>query len=143
MGGDVAKKFIVDFLKFVLKFDMPEKITQTGSEFHFYLLTGIGTLSGEDVVAEKANVKDLPQTIEVLTDIFKRNQLKLIRTKGAKGKTKLNAYEEGATAAKNFYTITDAGKDILELEIRYKGEYSANPQFQCIVTANFKNLFKE
>jgi len=143
MGGDVAKKFMVDFLKFVLKFDMPEKITQTGTEFEFYLLTGIGTLSGEDVVAEKANVKDLPQTIEVLTDIFKRNQLKLIRTKGAKGKTKLNAYEEGATAAKNFYTITDAGKDILELEIRYKGEYSANPQFQCIVTTNFKNLFKE
>ena len=26
MGGDYANKFMVDFLKFVLKFDMPEKI---------------------------------------------------------------------------------------------------------------------
>jgi len=143
MGENYAKKFVVDFLKFVLKFDMTTIIKQTGSEFHFYLLTGIGNQSGENVVAEKADVKDLPQTIEVLTDIFKRDQLKLIRTIGAKGKAKLNAYEKNATAAKNFYTITDAGKDILELEIRYKGEYSANPQFQCIVTANFKNLFKE
>tara|TARA_Y100000593_G_C4277692_1_gene321012 strand:- start:44 stop:1543 length:1500 start_codon:yes stop_codon:yes gene_type:complete len=143
MGGDYAQKFMVDFLKFVLKFDMPEKITQTGTEFEFYLLTGIGTLQGEEVVAEKANVKDLPQTIEVLSDLFKRDQLKLIRTKGRTGEPKLNAYQEGATAAKNFYTITDAGKDILDLEIRYKGEYTANPQFQCIVTPYFKNLFKE
>ena len=142
MGGDYANKFMVDFLKFVLKFDMPEKITQTGTEFEFYLLTGIGTLKGEEVVAENADVKNLPQTIEVLSDVFKRDQLKLIRSKGRKGEPKLNAYQEGATAAKNFYTITDAGKDILDLEIRYKGEYSANPQFQCIVTPNFKNLFK-
>ena len=142
MGGDYAKKFMVDFLKFVLKFDMPEKITQTGTEFEFYLLTGIGTLSGEDVVAEKADVKNLPQTIEVLTKMFERDKLKLIRTKGAKGKTKLNAYEEGATAAKNFYTIKDNKADILNIEIRYKGEYTANPQFQCNVTVNFKNLFK-
>ena len=142
MGGDYANKFMVDFLKFVLKFDMPEKITQPGTEFEFYLLTGIGTLKGEEVVAENADVKNLPQTIEVLSDVFKRDQLKLIRSKGRKGEPKLNAYQEGATAAKNFYTITDAGKDILDLEIRYKGEYSANPQFQCIVTPNFKNLFK-
>ena len=142
MGGDYANKFMVDFLKFVLKFDMPEKITQTGTEFEFYLLTGIGTLKGEEVIAENADVKNLPQTIEVLSDVFKRDQLKLIRSKGRKGEPKLNAYQEGATAAKNFYTITDAGKDILDLEIRYKGEYSANPQFQCIVTPNFKNLFK-
>jgi len=143
MSEENAKKFVVDFLKFVLKFDMPEKITQTGTEFEFYLLTGIGTQSGDNVVAEEANVKDLPQVIQVLTEIFGRDELKLIRTTGAKGKPKLNAYEEGATAAKNFYTITDAGKDILNIEIRYKGEYTANPQFQCNVTANFKNLFKE
>ena len=143
MGGDYAQKFMVDFLKFVLKFDMPEKITQTGTEFEFYLLTGIGTLQGEEVVAEKADVKDLPQTIEVLSDLFKRDELKLIRTKGRTGEPKLNAYQKGATAAKNFYTITDADKDILDLEIRYKGEYTANPQFQCIVTPYFKNLFKE
>ena len=122
---------------------MPEKITQTGTEFEFYLLTGIGTLQGEEVVAEKADVKDLPQTIEVLSDLFKRDELKLIRTKGRTGEPKLNAYQKGATAAKNFYTITDADKDILDLEIRYKGEYTANPQFQCIVTPYFKNLFKE
>jgi len=138
-----AKKFVVDFLKFVLKFDMPNMIKQIGmGEFYFYLLTGIGTQKGDTVVAEIAEVKNLPQVIEVLNDIFTRNKLDLIRTIGKKGKPKLNAYEEGATAAKNFYTITDGGTPILYLEIRYKGEYTANPQFQCNVTVNFKNLFK-
>ena len=78
-----------------------------------------------------------------MSEIFERNQLKLIRTIGKKGLPKLNAYEEGATAAKNFYTIKDNKADILNIEIRYKGEYTANPQFQCNVTVNFKNLFKE
>ena len=143
MSEENAEKFIVDFIKFVLKFDMNDILDDAMKGFYFYLLTGIGTQSGEDVVAEKADVKDLPQTIEVLTEMFERDQLKLIRTRGAKGNPKLNAYEEGATAAKNFYTITSEGKDILNIEIRYKGEYTANPQFQCNVTVNFKNLFKE
>ena len=38
MSEKNAKKFMVDFLKFVLKFDMPEKITQTGTEFEFIFL---------------------------------------------------------------------------------------------------------
>jgi len=29
----------------------------------------------------------------------------------------------------------------LDIEIRYKGSYTANPQFQCVATANFKNMF--
>ena len=138
MTKEYAKKFVEDFLKFVFKFDMPEKIKETGKEFEFYLLTGIGSKSGDNVVAEPAEVKDLPQTIQVLSEIFGRNQLTIAQTSG-----KTNAFQKNATAAKVYYTIKDAGKPILDLEIRYKGSYTANPQFQATATADFKNMFKE
>ena len=133
---DNAVKFVEDFLKFVFKFDMPEKLGDEFKDFQFFLLTGIGSKSGDNVVAEPAEVKDLPQTIEVLGDIFARKQLSIAQTTGKK-----NAFEKDATAAKVFYTVKDASDPILDIEIRYKGSYTANPQFQCVATANFKNMF--
>ena len=53
----------------------------------------------------------------------------------------ITIYKQGS-ADQVSYVYKKLGGDILDLEIRYKGEYSANPQFQCIVTPNFKNLFK-
>ena len=35
------------------------------------------------------------------------------------------------------------GIAIINLEVRYKGSYTANPQFQAVATADFKNMFKE
>ena len=138
MTKDNAVKFVEDFLKFVFKFDMPEKLGDEFKDFQFFVLTGIGSKSGDNVVAEPAKVLDLPQTIEVLGDIFKRKQLSIAQTTGKK-----NAFEKDATAAKVFYTIKDASDPILDIEIRYKGSYTANPQFQCVATPNFKNMFKE
>jgi hypothetical protein len=138
MTKEYAEKFVEDFLKFVFKFDMPDKIKETGSSFEFFLLTGIGSKSGDNVIAEPAEVKDLPQTIQVLSDIFGRNKLSIEQTKG-----KTNAFQKNATAAKVYYTIKDEADPILYLEIRYKGSYTANPQFQCVATPNFKNMFKE
>ena len=138
MTKEYAEKFVEDFLKFVFKFDMPDKIKETGSSFEFFLLTGIGSKSGDNVIAEPAEVKDLPQTIQVLSDIFGRNKLSIEQTKG-----KTNAFQKNATAAKVYYTIKDEADPILYLEIRYKGSYTANPQFQAVATANFKDLFHD
>ena len=40
-------------------------------------------------------------------------------------------------------TISSDGVPLLDIEIRYKGSYTANPQFQAMATANFKQLFKK
>ena len=55
---------------------------------------------------------------------------------------KLQAWEEGARAAKVFFSIYTDGNKIIDLEIRYKGSYTANPQFQAVATVVFKNMFK-
>ena len=55
---------------------------------------------------------------------------------------KLNAWEKGAGAAKVFFSVFSDGARIIDLEIRYKGSYTANPQFQAVATADFKKIFK-
>nr|BCU99752.1 MAG: hypothetical protein CM15mV30_0450 [uncultured marine virus] len=35
-----------------------------------------------------------------------------------------------------------ASTPILDIEIRYKGSYTANPQFQATATADLKKIFK-
>ena len=111
------------------------------NEFKFYLLTGIGQKSGQEVVSEPAEVKDLPHAIEAVTAINNSN-ITMTKTKG-----KLHAWEKDAKgkqskAAKLFYTINSDGKAIVNLEVRYKGSYTANPQFQAVATAIFKTMFK-
>ena len=55
---------------------------------------------------------------------------------------KIGAWESGAGAAKVFISILSDGKSIVDIEVRYKGSYSAEPQFQAMATANFKAIFK-
>ena len=110
-------------------------IENTG-EFKFYLLTGIGRFIGGTVEVEEAENKDTPQTIEALTKIF-NSKLTMVKTPGKK-----NAWEEGAGAAKVFFSIMSDSARIIDLEIRYKGSYTANPQFQAVATADFKAIFK-
>ena len=47
-----------------------------------------------------------------------------------------------SSAAKLFLTISSEGTPILDIEIRYKGSYTANPQFQATATADLKKIFK-
>ena len=110
-------------------------------EFKFYLLTGIGKKSGQNVIAETAEVHDLPSATSTVSIINKSN-ITMEKTKG-----KLHAWEKDAKgkqskAAKLFYTIYTDRTPIINLEVRYKGSYTANPQFQAVATANFKELFK-
>ena len=56
---------------------------------------------------------------------------------------KKQAGEDGANAAKVFFTIFSDNVKIIDLEIRYKGSYTANPQFQAVATPDFKKIFKK
>lgn len=133
--------FMKEFLRLIFRTKLKD-IEDTG-EFEFYLLTGIGRKVGENVVADAADVEDIPHTMEVLTDIFNSN-LTMERTPG-----KLHAWEVDSStgkkskAAKLFYTIFSNDRRIVDIEIRYKGSYTANPQFQAVATPSFKNMFGE
>ena len=91
---------------------------------------------GDEVIVEEAKVSELNRTIEALQKVY-NSDLDIKKTKG-----KLQAWEPNAGAAKLFLTIYSDNTPLLDIEIRYKGSYTANPQFQAVATANFKKLFK-
>ncbi len=138
------EEFCKRFMELLFRTKLGDAINQ--NDFKFFLLTGIGQKSGQEVVSEPAEVKDLPHAVEAVTDVNNSN-IVMKKTPG-----KLHAWERDpqtgkqSKAAKLFYTIySDASgsqKPIINLELRYKGSYTANPQFQAVATAEFKNLFK-
>lgn len=109
---------------------------ETTGQFKFYLLTGIGKNGAEQLSVESAEVKDLPSTIEALSKVIKSG-IKTVVTSGKK-----QAWDEGAGAAKIFHTIVSGNTPLVNIEVRYKGSYTANPQFQAVATPVFKSLFK-
>jgi hypothetical protein len=129
-----AEDFVKSFIELLFRTKM--KDIEDSGEFKFYLLTGIGRFIGGTVEVEEAENKDTPQTIEALTKIF-NSKLTMVKTPG-----KLQAWEKGAGAAKVFFSIFSDGKKIIDLEVRYKGSYTANPQFQAVATPDFKAIFK-
>jgi len=130
-GDEFTKAFIE------LLFRTKMKDIEDAGEFKFYLLTGIGKFVKGEVNVEEAELKDTPETIETITRIFNSN-LVMKPTPGKK-----QAWEEGAGAAKVFFSIFSDGAKIIDLEIRYKGSYTANPQFQAVATPDFKKIFKK
>ena len=136
-----SKKMMIAFMKLIFKVDLQPILDESG-QFDFYLLTGIGKRKGDVIGVEPAEVKDLPSTIEALTKIFKEDNIKLGSTIDNKGNKKPLPWEyEGKKApAKLFYTIYNGSDPLLNLELRYKGSKTAEPQFQVTATPLFKNL---
>ena len=50
------------------------------------------------------------------------------------------AFERGSNMAKLKYDLFLNGNNIAEVEIRYKGAITAEPQFQAFITSDFKQL---
>ena len=138
-----SEDFCEKFMNLVFRIDLQTLID--ADKFKFYLLTGIGKQKGKSIGVEPAEVKDLPSTVEVLTGIFDQNNLKLGQTLNDKGTVLRQPWEYDKTddyPAKLRYTIYNGTQSLLNLEIRYKGSKTAEPQFQAVATPVFKNLFK-
>jgi hypothetical protein len=129
------KNFVEKFLELVFRTKLDD--TLDAEEFQFTLLTGIGKFVRGQIEVEKADGQELSNIVTALQDLYNTN-LEVKKTSG-----KIGAWEKGATAAKVFITIYSDGSPILDIEVRYKGSYSANPQFQAVATADFKAIFKK
>ena len=140
-----SKELMTAFLKLIFIVDLQPILDESG-QFEFYLLTGIGQRKKDKIGVEGADVKDLPSTIAALTKIFKEDNIKLGRTVDDKGSVKRQPWEynkDERAPAKLFYTVYNGTKPLLNLEIRYKGSKTAEPQFQAVATPVFKELMKE
>jgi hypothetical protein len=105
-------------------------------KFHFALVTGIGVVSKEDVKIQPPTVIPLKTTLCGLTRIeekFQRKSYEIVLDESKK---------EDSDAAKIFFKLKRGDTDILDLELRYKGDFNPQPQFQGGLNSEFKKLLE-
>ena len=108
-------------------------------KFNFCLVTGIAEVSEKkgEVRIVPANVISLKTTLCGLTRINEKY-------KNGKFEVVLDSLKkEGSEAAKIYLQLKKGALTLLDLEIRYKGDFSPQPQFQGTISNQFKELLKK
>lgn len=128
-----TRDFIEKFLKTAFRVDL---VNLKKYDFDFALVTGVGRyLKKSGLTIEKAGFHDIETTVSSLDDLIGNSKLSLEKPKGKK-----QAFEPGSTSVRLVYYIMADNKPLVELEIRYKGDYSGNPSFQAYATPVLKNI---
>ena len=140
------KEFFEEFMDLIFKIKLDSYITDTN--FHFSLVTGTGDYkNGKIMEVHPPLEKEGRLTSEIFKKLFgapHKDSFKIIQQDNRK-----HAFEPGATAAKLFYTMLIGKKNpiaIVDLEVRYKGALTSEPQFQVFMSVrqnNFSQLYKK
>lgn len=140
------KEFFEEFMDLIFKIKLDSYITDTN--FHFSLITGTGDYKNGKVMEVKSPLeKEGRLTSEIFKKLFgapHKDSFKIIQQDNKK-----HAFERGATAAKLFYTMMIGKKNpiaIVDLEVRYKGALTSEPQFQVFMSVkknNFSELYRK
>lgn len=142
-GKENIKPFFHEFLDLVFKVDMDTYIAD--GRFHFSLITGTGdfdTKKGQ-FISQKALEKYGKTTTSIFRKMLGKEKTKYILMNDP---SKKNAFEDGSTAAKLFYILKLNNVSIVDIEVRYKGTLTAQPQFQVFMSVrkpNFSMLYKK
>ncbi len=140
------KEFFEEFMDLIFKIKLDSYLE--GTNFHFSLITGTGDYkNGKIMEVHPPLEKEGRLTSEIFRKLFgapHKDSFKIIQQDNRK-----HAFEPGATAAKLFYTMLIGKKNpiaIVDLEVRYKGALTSEPQFQVFMSVrqnNFSQLYKK
>ena len=148
---DNNREFFEEFLDTVFKFKLQTYLKD--AVFHFSLITGVGDWHKGNLVVKPTTEIWHKTTTEVFKYMFgdeDNTTFRLIPNITKTNKFKPQAYEKGASAAKLFFMMK-IGKpggehSIVNLEVRYKGPVSPEPQFQVFLAVGkngFKSVYKK
>lgn len=138
--NDNAQLFSDTLIDIILKTNLYKELDSKDikdTEFKFYLMTGVANISSKGVIdIGKASAISLKTTLCGLTRIKKQSdnqkpKLEIDKAKSAK-----------SNAAKIFLELKWGNITVLDLEIRYKGSFTSQPQFQATLGSSFENLLK-
>ena len=106
--------------------------------FDFALVTGVGDYGvKKGVVIEKGEYIDINTTTTMLDDLFSQGKPAMRLTPGAK-----QAFDAGATAANLKFDLMIGKLAIANITLRYKGDFRSAPNFNAVMTPEFKKIFK-
>ena len=101
-------------------------------KFGFALVTGIGEIRQGQPVAHQGKAIDLHTILSGLSDL---------QSSRAKYKIKVDLEKKAeSTAAKTYFKLSKSNVPILNLELRYKGDKTPQPQFLGTISPEFKDI---
>ena len=134
---EVRDKLADTLLARVLKTKLLNLLDWEKNEFGFYVIEGVGSFkeSTETANISDASVYDI-HTIMCAIAILakKKSSIEIDKSKTFKANSK---------AAKVFFILKKGDTPILDIELRYKGSFTAMPQFFATMTKEFQALMKE
>jgi len=130
-----ADKFAAALINLILKIKLYESLDDT--KFAFALVTGIGD------VAKDGTPKVSPGRLESLHTVL--CGLSALQD-GGKTKYEMLLDDEAnkkSDGAKVFFKLKKGDINIIDLNLRYKGSFTAQPQFQATISNDFKDILTE
>ena len=139
-----------EFLDLCFRIDIDDYVDQ--QNFHFSLITGVGGLDAQGrLISQKADEKSSAFIKQIFTYMFQGGKVAKARGgsladfskskfKLEKTKNKTQAFENNALVPKLFYTMFISSLELVNIEVRYKGTITANPQFQVFITKRFSRF---
>ena len=133
---DVKDKLANALLARVLKTDLLNQLeTWNENEFGFYVVEGVGSVNEDrgTVNVSNASVYDIHTVMCAIA-----------QTRKEKASIKVDAAETfKRNAAKVYFVLSKGDRPILDIQLRYKGSFTAMPQFFATMTTDFQKLLKD
>ena len=130
-----ADLFADSLINLVLKTNLYDELAARNLgnyTFGFALVTGIGEIRQGRPIAHEGKAYDLHTVLNGLSQL-----------KANKQKYQINVDIEKkaeSTAAKTYFTLSKSGVTILNLELRYKGDKTPQPQFLGTISSEFMQI---
>ena len=138
---DNAKDFATGLINIILKPELPKVLNErpelSENYFGFALVTAVGTIGRSGANIGNGNYKDIE------TILCGLNEMERSRTKYTIKRVKNPAENATGEAAKVFYDLKKGKVTILHLELRFKGDFTQQPQFQAKLANDFKQLLNQ
>lgn len=137
--NDNAALFAKTLINLVLKVKLYDELSANKKlkdyTFGFALVTGIGEMSRGKPNVSRGKAVDLHTILCGLSDLeANKKPYKIVVDFEKKAE---------ANAAKIFFKLSKAGVNILDMELRYKGSFTSQPQFFATITKDFQTILTE
>jgi len=138
MNDTKVKNTLADtLLARVLKTKLLGLLDWEKNEFGFYVVEGVGSFNeaNNNAVISTASVYDIHTIMCAIAMLAKQDSSIEI--------DKSKTFKPNSKAAKVFFILKKGDTPILDIELRYKGSFTAMPQFFATMTEEFQALMKE
>ena len=130
---EIKNELATALLSRVLKLDLYDELdVWSKNEFAFYLVVGVGNYGATGHSIGKAQIESLESLVVAISTLAKQ-ETNLVFDKASTNK---------ANAAKVFFTLYKGSVGILDVELRYGGNFKAMPRFHANMHEDFLKRVK-